>query len=130
MDANDKLDRLEGKFDKMLLLMENMNKDISELKQGQERIEKHLEKHDGQLAAIAEAINATNQNLTSKIDMLDKNVDILEGRTNVNTIDINKLRAANRELTSNIDTLDKKVAILEGQTNINSLDIVKLRAAK
>ncbi len=84
MDTNDTL---------LLILSE-----LKDLKQGQQEIKQHLEKHDGQLAAIAEAVNISNSALNSKIDTLDKKFDerfnILESRTNINTIDINKLRAA------------------------------------
>ncbi len=81
---NDKLDRI-------VLLLENINKDMTiqfeQVNNRLDTIEKHLEKHTGQLAAIAEAVNATNSNLTSKIDVVDKKV-------NINAVDILELRAA------------------------------------
>lgn len=90
------------KLDRIALLLENMDKNFNTQF---DRLEKKVDKIDQDIsvlkqqnAALAEAINTTNQNLTSKIDMLDKKFDerydILEGRTNINTIDINKLRAA------------------------------------
>jgi len=84
---NDKLDRLEGKFDRMLLLMEHMNKEISDLKQGQQEIKQHLEKQTEQLAAIIETVNTFNRELNSKITIVDKKV-------NVTAADIFELRAA------------------------------------
>ncbi len=75
------------KLDRIVLLLEHMDKEISDLKQGQERIEKHLEKHDGQLAAIAEAVNISNSELNSKIATVDKKV-------NVTACDVLELRAA------------------------------------
>ncbi len=98
MDTNEKLDRLESKFDRMLLLIENMDKGFNarfdKLEQKVEKVEQDIAVLKQQNAALTEAINATNQNLTSKIDALDKKIDILEGQTNVNSLDIVKLRAA------------------------------------
>lgn len=64
-----------------------LQQDINYLKAGQEDIKKHLEKHDSQLASIVEALNVIDSNLTSKIDVVDKKV-------NINAVDILELRAA------------------------------------
>jgi len=77
---NDKLDRI-------VLLLEHMDKRLDKLEQGQERIEKHLEKHTEQLAAIIENVNTFNRELNSKITTIDKKV-------NITAVDILELRAA------------------------------------
>ena len=64
-----------------------LKQDINYLKSGQEDIKKTLLKHDSQLASIVEALNVIDSNLTSKIDVVDKKV-------NINAVDILELRAA------------------------------------
>ncbi len=80
MDTNDTLLLILSELKDLKQGQQEMKQDIKEIKQ-------HLEKHDGQLAAIAEAVNISNSELNSKIATVDKKV-------NVTACDILELRAA------------------------------------
>lgn len=85
MDTNDTL---------MLILSElkDIKSDVSELKQDVKEIKKHLEKHDGQLAAIAEAINIVQHNEQEHFKILNNKDSELENVAKQNSYDIAELR--------------------------------------
>ncbi len=73
---------------------------LSELKDIKEKVD-NLEQEQNEIKqkidTIIDGVNATNTNLVGldkMIFQMDKKLDLLEGRTDINTIDINKLRAA------------------------------------
>ena len=94
METNEALALILSKLDNLEQDVSSLKQDVSELKQGQERLEQKVD--DGfalaknHTAAIIEAINVTNDSVTK----VDKKVDVLQKRTDLNTIDIANIRAA------------------------------------
>ncbi len=114
------------KLDRIVLLLENMNKDISDLKQGQDKLEQKFDKLEQKV-----------DNLEERFDNLEQRFDNLEQEQNemkqkIDTI-IDGVNATNTNLAGldkMIFQIDKKLDVLEGQTNINTIDITRLRAAR
>lgn len=84
METNEALTLILSKLD-------NLKQDVSELKEGQARLEKKMD--DGfaltknQITAVIEAINVTDNSVTDSVNTLQKQIDI-------NSSDIVKIRAA------------------------------------
>ena len=109
--------------EKILELLQGMSGDISELKQGQARMEKRLDSLEEKVDRLEEKVDSLEQKVDSleqKVDRLEQRVDSLEQRVGSLERDVSSLKSDMRILKQKVSDLDQvqAMAVLHQETDI------------